>query len=217
MARIHRITIQKRSSWPRQRWCNHSPGATHPGMWSQVGLRKHHYKQDSGCDGIPDELFSILKDDAVKVLHSVCQQIWKTQQWSQDWKRSVFIPIPTPRVHSDSCPSSHWCHPAISSSVIPFSSCPQSLLASESFPVSQLFTWGGQSTGVSALASFLSKKSQDWLDLLAVQRTLKSLVEHHSSKASVLWCSSLFMVQLLHSFMSTGKTIALTRQTLSAK
>ena len=57
----------------------------------------------------------------------------------------------------------------------------------------------------------------NWFDLLAVQRTLKSLVEHHSSKASVLWCSSLFMVQLLHSFMSTGKTIALTRQTLSAK
>ena len=71
-------------------------------------------------------------------------------------------PSPTPGVHSDSCPSSQWCHPAISSSVIPFSSCPQSLLASESFPVSQLFAWGGQSTGVSALASFLPKKSQGW-------------------------------------------------------
>ena len=69
---------------------------------------------------------------------------------------------PTPGVHSDSCPSSRWCHPAISSSVIPFSSCPQSLPASESFPMSQLFTSGGQSTGVSALASFLPKKSQGW-------------------------------------------------------
>ena len=59
-----------------------------------MGLRKHHYEQTSGGDGIPVELFQILKDDAVKVLHSVCQQIWKTQQWSQDWKRSVFIPIP---------------------------------------------------------------------------------------------------------------------------
>ena len=68
----------------------------------------------------------------------------------------------TPRVHSDSHPSSQWCHPAISSSVVPFSSCPQSLLASESFPMSQLFIWGGQSTGVSALASFLPKKSQGW-------------------------------------------------------
>ena len=71
-------------------------------------------------------------------------------------------PSPTPGVHSDSHPSSWWCHPAISSSVVPFSSCLQSLPASESFPVSQLFSWGGQSTGVSALASFLPKKSQGW-------------------------------------------------------
>ena len=71
-------------------------------------------------------------------------------------------PSPTPGVHSDSRPLSQWCHPAISSSVIPFSSCPQSLAASESFPMSQLFAWGGQSTGVSALASFLPKKSQGW-------------------------------------------------------
>ena len=71
-------------------------------------------------------------------------------------------PSPTPRVHPDSRPSSQWCHPAISSSVVPFSSCPQSLPASGSFPMSQLFAWGGQSTGVSALASFLPKKSQGW-------------------------------------------------------
>ena len=70
-------------------------------------------------------------------------------------------PSPTPGVHSDSRPLSQWCHPAISSSVVPFS-CPQSLPASESFPMSQLFAWGGQSTGVSALASFLPKKSQGW-------------------------------------------------------
>ena len=69
---------------------------------------------------------------------------------------------PTPGVHSDSHPSSQWCHPAISSSVMPFFSCPQSLPASESFPMSQLFTWGGQSTGVSALASFLPKNTQGW-------------------------------------------------------
>ena len=71
-------------------------------------------------------------------------------------------PSPTPGIHSDSRPSSQWCHPAISSSVISFSSCPQSLPASESFPMSQLFAWGGQSTGVSALASFLPKKAQHW-------------------------------------------------------
>ena len=70
-------------------------------------------------------------------------------------------PSPTPGVHSDSHPSSKWCHPAILSSVVPFSSCPQSLPASESFPMSQLFAWGGQSTGVSALASFLPKKTDN--------------------------------------------------------
>ena len=74
-------------------------------------------------------------------------------------------PSPSPRVHSNSCPSSRWCHPAISSSVVPFSTCPQSLPASESFPMSQLFTWGGQSTGVSALASFLPKNTQGWSSL----------------------------------------------------
>ena len=71
-------------------------------------------------------------------------------------------PSPTSRVHSNSHPSSWWCHPTISSSVVPFSSCPQSLPASESFPKSQFFTWGGQSTGVSALASFLPKITQGW-------------------------------------------------------
>ena len=71
-------------------------------------------------------------------------------------------PSPTPGVHTDSGPSSQWCHPAISSSVVPFSSRPQSLPASEFFPMSQLFAWGGQSTGISALASFLPKKSQGW-------------------------------------------------------
>ena len=71
-------------------------------------------------------------------------------------------PSQTPRVHWDSRPSSQWCHPAISSSVVPFSSCPQALPASESFPMSQLFAWGGQNTGVSASASFLPKKSQGW-------------------------------------------------------
>ena len=74
-------------------------------------------------------------------------------------------PSPTPRVHPNSCPSSQWCHSAISSSVVPFSSCPQSLPASRSFPMSQLFAWGGQSIGVSALASVLPKNTQDWFPL----------------------------------------------------
>jgi len=102
-------------------------------------------------------------------------------------------PSPTSGVHSNSRLSSRWCHPTISSSVVPFSSCPQTLPASESFPVNQLFTWGGQSTGVSASTSVLPKEHlglisfrMDWLDFLAVQGTLKSLLQHHGSKASVL-------------------------------
>ena len=71
-------------------------------------------------------------------------------------------PSPTPGVHPNSCVSSRWCHPAISSSVVPFSSCPQCLPASGSFPVSQLFAWGGQSIGVSASASVLPMNTQDW-------------------------------------------------------
>ena len=74
-------------------------------------------------------------------------------------------PSPTPRVHSNSCPSSQWCHPAISCSVVPFSSCPQSLTASGSFPMSQLFPWGGQNIGVSALTSVLPMNTQDWSPL----------------------------------------------------
>ena len=74
-------------------------------------------------------------------------------------------PSPTPGVYPNPCPSSRWCHPAISSSVVPFSSCPKSLPASESFPISQLFAWGGQSIRVSVLASFLPKNTQDWSPL----------------------------------------------------
>ena len=107
-------------------------------------------------------------------------------------------PSPSPLIYSNFlCPSSRWCHPAISSSVVPFSSCPQSLPASDSFPMSQLFAWLGQSTGVSASASVLPKNTQglisfriDWLDLLIVQGNLKSLLQHHSSKGSVLRCSA---------------------------
>ena len=74
-------------------------------------------------------------------------------------------PSPTPGIHPNSCPLSRWCHPAISSSIVPFSSCPQSLPASESFPVSQLFAWGGQRIGASASASVLPKNTQDWSPL----------------------------------------------------
>ena len=124
-------------------------------------------------------------------------------------------PSPTPRVYSNSCQSSRWCYPAISPSVVPFSSCPQSLPASGSFQMSQLLASGGQSIGASASASVLPgliSFRMDWLDLLAVQGTLKSLLQHHSSEASILQCSAFFTVQLSHPYMTTGKTIALTRR-----
>ena len=140
------------------------------------------------------------------------------------WHHELQHARPTPGFHSNSPPSSQWCHPAISSSVVPFFSYPQSLPASESFPMSQLFTWGGQSTGVKTLAPVLPKKSQGWsllwmgwLDLLAVQGTLKNLLQHHSLKASIIWRSAIFTVQCSHPYMTTGKTIALTRWTLVAK
>ena len=134
-------------------------------------------------------------------------------------------PSPTPRVYPNSCPLSWWCHPTISPSVDPFSSCPQSFPASVSFQMSQFFASGGQSIGVSASTSVFPMNTQDWsplgwmdwLDLLAVQGTLKSLLQHHSSKASILWCSAFFIGQLSHPYMTTGKTIVLTRQTFVGK
>ena len=112
-------------------------------------------------------------------------------------------PSPTPGVHSDSRPLSQWCHPVISSSVVPFSSCPQSLPASQSFPMSQLFAWGGQSTGVSALASFLQRNPR--ADLCSSRDSQESSPTPHS-KASILQHSAFFTVQLSHPYMTTGKT-----------
>ena len=102
---------------------------------------------------------------------------------------------PTSGVYSNSCPLSRWCHPAISSSVVPFSSCPQSFPASGSFQMSQLFASGGQSIGFLASVGPSNDYSEsisfrmDWLDLFAVWGILKSLLQHHSSKASILQCS----------------------------
>ena len=108
-------------------------------------------------------------------------------------------PSPTPGIYPNSCPSSRWCHPAISSSVVPFSSCSQTLPASGSFPMSQLIASVGQSIVVSASASVLPMNTQDWSPLgwigwisLQSKGTLKSLLQHHSSKTSILWRSAFF-------------------------
>ena len=111
-------------------------------------------------------------------------------------------PSPTPRVCSNSCPLSQWCHPTISPSVVHFS-CLQSFPASGSFQMNQFFASDGQRTGVSASALPINIQDwisfrMDWFDLPAVQGTLKSVLQHHSSKASILWRSAFFIVQLSH-------------------
>ena len=133
-------------------------------------------------------------------------------------------PSPTPRVYSNSCPSSQWCHPVISSSVIPFSSCPQSLPASGSFPMSQLFAWGGQSFGVSVSASVLPMNTQDWSRLrwtgwIALKSKGLSRVFSNTivQKQQFFWCSPFFTVKLSYPNTITRKTIALTRRTFVGK
>ena len=132
-------------------------------------------------------------------------------------------PSPTPRAYPNSCPFSRWYHPTISSSVVLFSSCPQSFPASGSFPVSQFFSsstrhkYGSFSVSPSNEHPGLISFRTDWLDLLAVQGTLKSLSQHHSSKESILWLSAFFIVQLSDPYKTTGKTIALTRRTFVGK
>ena len=131
-------------------------------------------------------------------------------------------PSPTPGVHSDSRPSSRWCHPAISSSVVPFSSSVFPSIRVFSNESALRITWPkywsfrfnvSPSNEHPGLISF----RMDWLDLLGVQGTLRSLLQHHSSKASILRRSAFFTVQLSHPYMTAGKTIALTRRTFVSK
>ena len=132
-------------------------------------------------------------------------------------------PSPTPGVYSSSCALSWWCHPTISSSVVPFSSHLQSFPASGSFQMSQFFASDGQSTGVSGSASILTVTIQDWFPLgwtgwISLLSTgLSSLLQHHSSIASILQRSAFFIVLLSHPYMTTRKTIALTRWTFVGK
>ena len=134
------------------------------------------------------------------------------------------LPCPSvsPRVYSNSCPLSRWCHPTISSSVASFSSCPQFFSESGSFPMSWLFIiscpkYWSFSISPSNESSGLISFRIDWFDFLGVQGTLKSLLQHHSSKASILRHSAFFMVQLSHPYLTTGKTIAWTIQMFVSK
>jgi len=213
--------------------------------------------KSSGGHGISVELFQILIDDAVKVLYSICQQIWKTQQWPQDWKRSVFIPI---LKKGNAKESSKYCTIALIS--VPFSSVAQSCLTlcdpvdcsmtgllfhhqflkfihthvhwvsdaiQPSHPLSSpspsaflsqhqgLFKWVSSLHQVAKILEFsfsispsneysgLISFRMDLLDLLAVQEILKSLLQDHSSKASILQCSAFHIVQLSHPYMQVKK------------
>ena len=154
-------------TWGKRAW---EHGMRDPDWHHLVNFPTQSIKKGAKCKGLE----RCSKDSCKKQLKDwfICQQ--KVVQFSRSvmsnylWPHELQhartpCPSPTPGVHSDSRPSSQWCHPAISSSVIPFSSCPQSLPASQYFPMSQLFTWGGQSIGVSALALVLSMNTQDWL------------------------------------------------------
>ena len=132
------------------------------GNWFVLLLQSVHFWMKSQPDWCSMLLFLVLvkfasQFSSVQFSHSVVSDSLQPYELQH-----AKPPCPSLRVHSNSRSSSWWCHPSISSSVVPFSSCPQSLPASESFPMSQLFSWSGQSTGVSALASFLPKKSQGW-------------------------------------------------------
>ena len=166
---------------------------------------------------------SLLKETGLWYLILAIQSLSCVRLFVTTWTAGRQTPCSSPfsRVSSNSCPLSRWCHPTISSSVTLFSSCCQSFPASGSFPMNHIRWpkyWNyslsiSPSNEYSGLISFRI----DWFDLFAVQGTLKSLLQHHSLKASVLWCSGFFMVQLSHPYMTTGKTTALTWQTFVGK
>ena len=155
------------------------------------------------------------------VLHSVVSDSWRPHGLQHD---RLPCPSPAPGVCSNSCPLSQWCHPTISSSVVPFSSHLQSFPASEYFSSESILLirwlkyWSFSFSIIpSSEYSGLILFKIDWFDLLAVHGTLKSLLQHHSLQAPVLWLSAFFIVRLSHRYMTTGKTIALTIWTFVGK
>ena len=140
----------------------------------------------------------------------VVQSLSRVQLFATPWTAAPQAPCPSPSpgVCSNSCPLSRWCHPTSSSSVAPFSSCPQSFPASESFPVSWLFASGGQGSWASASASVLSMTIQDWFPLgltgliSLLAKGLSRVLQHHTSKASILKRSAFVMVQLSYLYLN---------------
>ena len=172
------------------------------------------------CNWFPLQYNNIINQPSVQFSHLVVSDSLRPHE-SQHARPSC--PLPTPRVYSNACPLSQWWHPAI---IL----CRPLLLLSPVPPSIKVFSnestlrmrwpkyWSfGFSISPSNEHPGLISFRMDWLDLLAVQGTLKSLLQHHSSKASILWCSAFFIVQLSHPYMTTGKTIALTRWTFVGK
>ena len=163
---------------------------------------------------------SVFISGSVQLSHSVVSD----SLWPHESQHSRLpCPSPTQETCTNSCPSSQWCRPTISSSVDPFSSCLWSFPASGSF---QGVSSSHQVAKVLELQLHISPSSEysglisfriDWFDIFAVQETLKSLLQHYGSKASILWCSAFFIVQLSYPYMTTEKAIALARQTFVDK
>ena len=179
-------------------------------------------------------MFKPLNNLCISILVRLCSKSSKLDFSSVQFSHSVLskslqphepqharppCPSPNPGVWTKSCPSSWWCHPNISSCHLLF--LLPSIFPSIRFPVSQYFSSGSQSIGASASTSVLPMNKitvrTDWLNLFAVQGTLKSLLQHHSSKASILQGSAFFMVQISPSYMTTRKTIALNIWTFAGK
>ena len=181
-------------------------------LWkNRCHIQTHDFMSLPYCPNKCTEVFSLW----VLSLFSSVQLLSPVQLLATPWTAPARLPCPspTPGVHPNPCPLSRWCHPTISSSVVPFSSCPQSFPASGSFPMTQLFTSGDQSIAVSASTSVLPMNIQDWLPLgwtgwisLQSKGLVKSLLQHHSSKASILLCSAFFIVQLSHPYITFPRT-----------
>ena len=194
--------LDSKESWVPKNWC----------FWSVV---------------LEKTLESPLDGKGIKPVNPKVDQFSSVQSLSHVWLHEPqhtrpLYPSPTPGGYPNSCPLSHWCHPTISSSVVPFS-CLQSFPTTGSFQMSQVFASGGQSIGVSASTSVLPIEHpglisfrMDWVSPCS-PKTLKSLLQQYSSVVSILQCSAFFIVQFSHPYMTTGKTIALTRWTFVDK
>ena len=188
-------------------------------MRQEKGFRSSRAGDEVGCRDGPQEGPSSIS--SVKFSRSVVSDSLRPHELQH---ARPPCPSPTPRTYPNPCPLSQWCHPTISSSVIPFS-CPQSFPASGSFRMSQVFISGGQNIGVSASTSVLPMNTQDWSPLgwtgwISLQsKGLSRVFSHTTVQKHQFFGSqlSLFIVQLSHPYMTTGKTIALTRRTLLTK